>query len=329
MMADNTQNSEFSPVWIAWVADNLLLGASEREIESELMAEGASKTAVANLIRELRDAPWFQLTTKYSQRAHRSEMIVRLQRERGKLFRLETRTSLSAREFHSLYRANNCPVLLPDFAQGWPALNHWSMQWLKDNFGSELISYCDGRSRDPEYDRNAAELSCETKVGQLVDRILSESSTNDFYAVARNRNLQSSLSALWQDIVPLPGYLQRGLDNNSAALWIGPAGTITPLHHDTSDILFTQVVGRKRIRIIAPYHLSVSENAKGLYGPSLDELKGSKDVVIHDLELGPGDTVFIPVGWWHEVHALTPSMSVAINAFPDNDLAWYQPGARR
>ncbi len=329
MVVDNTESSTFSPLWIAWVADNVLLGATKREIENELMAEGASKTDVANLLRTVRDAPWFQLMAKYLERAQRSEMIVRLQRERGKLFQLVARESLSAKEFHGLYRANNCPVLLPDFAKDWPALGRWSMEWLKDNFGPEQISYCDGRSSDPEYDRNAAALSCETTIEKLVERILSETSTNDFYAVARNRNLQSSLSALWQDIEPPPGYLADDLDNNSAALWIGPAGTITPLHHDTSDIIFTQVVGRKRMRIIAPYHLSVSEIAKGLYGPSVDELEKTDGVVIHDLELGPGDTLFIPVGWWHEVHALTASISVAINAFPDNDLAWYQPGGRR
>ncbi|HEY0139226.1 MAG TPA: cupin-like domain-containing protein [Nannocystis sp.] len=33
------------------------------------------------------------------------------------------------------------------------------------------------------------------------------------------------------------------------AFWFGPAGTVTALHHDTSNILFFQVVGRKRYRL--------------------------------------------------------------------------------
>ena len=137
------------------------------------------------------------------------------------------------------------------------------------------------------------------------------------------------LKALQEDIRARPGFFERSI-GSGIALWLGPAGTITPLHHDQSDILFCQIVGRKRVRLIPPSELAVAEVARGLYGPSAQAFENDerlKGVVVHDLVLGPGATLFIPFGWWHEVTALDPSISVALNAFADSANPWYSPGA--
>lgn len=318
---------ELSSSWIDWIADNLLRGASRSEIRAELLKESVPEAMTNDAIESICSAPGFKVALQYAERALRSEMILRLQRERSKLFRIESHVKLGAVQFHGQYRATNCPVLLPDYASEWLALKKWSMEWLRDKFGQETIAYCDDRESDPDYDQNAAILSCETSIASLVDRIQATDSSNDFYAVARNRNLQSNLSALWTDVDPPEGYLQEVSDNNSAALWIGPTGTITPLHHDSSDILFTQVVGRKRIWLIAPNQLVVAEAANNLYGPSLEKVRKDPSVSIVELELGPGETLFIPLGWWHQIEALSPSISVSMNAMPDNDFSWYRPGS--
>ena len=41
----------------------------------------------------------------------------------------------------------------------------------------------------------------------------------------------------------------------------------------------------------------------------------------------PGEALFIPAGWWHQVDALDPSISVTILDFTfTNDYGWYRPG---
>ncbi len=51
------------------------------------------------------------------------------------------------------------------------------------------------------------------------------------------------------------------------------------------------------------------------------------DVLVQETVLEPGDALFIPVGTWHEVHAIEPSINVSCTGFArDNTYPWYVPG---
>ena len=66
----------------------------------------------------------------------------------------------------------------------------------------------------------------------------------------------------------LPDYLrcQRNWPN-SCSFWFGPAGTVTPLHHDTLMLFHTQIVGRKRWRFISPLETPRLYNYFDVYSP--------------------------------------------------------------
>ena len=104
---------------------------------------------------------------------------------------------------------------------------------------------------------------------------------------------------------------------------------MTPLHHDTSNILFAQLHGRKRFFLAAPTETALLEGAVGVYA-GLDPEKPAAsraDVRFLRVDLEPGEMLFIPVGWWHHVRALDVSVSVALNGFVrPNDFDWYRPG---
>jgi ribosomal protein L16 Arg81 hydroxylase len=36
---------------------------------------------------------------------------------------------------------------------------------------------------------------------------------------------------------------------------------------------------------------------------------------VYDVVLSPGELLFVPVGWWHQVRALEPSISIALTGF--------------
>ncbi|MEM9861351.1 MAG: cupin-like domain-containing protein [Myxococcota bacterium] len=311
--------------WQQWIAANLLEGASTEEIVHGLVEEGLEEARARSEVQELRRSPILAAARPFVADAKRRELILRLERERVREFDIEARTGLDADAFHRHYRAANRPVLLPDFARAWSALQRWTFSYLKETFGDAEVSAMDGREADPDYDRHQAKLSAPTTLGAFIERLEQTPKSNDFYIVARDGALRSpALQGLWDDVDIDDAFFETDVQKGSA-LWLGPGGTLTPLHHDQSDILFVQIRGEKRVRLIAPCEESIAEGARGLYGPA----PLPAEVRVHEQTLVPGDTLFIPVGWWHEVEALSPSISLAINAFHGNRNGWYVPGSVR
>ncbi|KAH0496730.1 hypothetical protein TgHK011_004077 [Trichoderma gracile] len=147
----------------------------------------------------------------------------------------------------------------------------------------------------------------------------------------------------WAD-VPLhptdPSKDQPRLEMPQLNAWFGPARTITPLHTDGYHNLLCQVVGTKYVRLYAPeetkwlrprgmeHGVDMSNTSELDIGvlEGWDEEEDAVDgggleweSVRRELEgvpywetvLGPGDTLVIPIGWWHYVRSLSISFSVS------------------
>ncbi|CAN7256495.1 cupin-like domain-containing protein [Pseudoduganella sp. LjRoot289] len=101
--------------------------------------------------------------------------------------------------------------------------------------------------------------------------------------------------------------------------WIGPAGTVTPLHCDYDDNIFAQIWGSKRIFLSPPHHdefLYPSEANAILFGspfdpeaPDFDKFPLARQATLIEVIVHPGDLLYVPAGWYHQVRALTFSLS--------------------
>jgi len=101
--------------------------------------------------------------------------------------------------------------------------------------------------------------------------------------------------------------------------WIGPAGTVTPLHCDYDDNIFAQIWGSKRIFLSPPHHdefLYPSEANAILFGspfdpeaPDFDKFPLARQASMVECIVHPGDMLYVPAGWYHQVRALTFSLS--------------------
>lgn len=102
--------------------------------------------------------------------------------------------------------------------------------------------------------------------------------------------------------------------------WLGPAGTVTPLHCDYDDNIFAQALGSKRIWLAPPHHdafLYPREANPVLVGspfdperPDYDRFPLARDAAIVDVVVQPGEMLYVPAGWYHQVRALSFSLSV-------------------
>ena len=82
-----------------------------------------------------------------------------------------------------------------------------------------------------------------------------------------------------------------------------------------------QVTGRKRIRMVSPANLPLVYNHRHCFSRvDLDnvdyaEFPDFRDAHVIDLELNPGELLFLPVGWWHHVVALDASITITFTNF--------------
>ncbi len=224
------------------------------------------------------------------------------------------RRELSQEVFLRDFVYTNRPVHLPAAALGWPAIDKWTDEYLKHTCGSAEVAVMQGRVRaSPAAQYSGSQLSTRMTFGTYVDMVAHGGPTNDYYLVAKNdffdstetRRLLSDIRPM--SVLPLP-------DSSDIKLWFGPMGTKTPLHHDSRSTLLVQIRGRKRFSLIPPpYSAKMRQTEFGYAGDNCDQQHlRDGSVCARTLELAPGDVLFVPVGWWHEVEALEVSISISL-----------------
>jgi hypothetical protein len=323
--------------WQRWVADNLLAGAAPSHVVDELSRRGVPRSLARTAVAELEAHPALAAARASLRSGRQVEMVRRLLSLQAKLAAhpsaIERRTTPSADELFDRYLATSTPAIFTDLVPRWPAFGRWCPELFRSRYGEVSVQITDSRESDPFYDARTEQHARTVRMDEFVTRVLSAGTSNDFYMVAKNRNAaQSGLAGLFDEVTLPSGWFREDQQRSSTALWFGPAGTITPLHHDASSILFCQIYGRKRWRMASPLETPLLQGARAMYsGIDPDRLPDSPalDVTFKDFVLEPGEALFIPAGWWHDVRALDVSISLGMNHFAkeNNYDGWYTPGA--
>lgn len=321
-----------APDWRVWLADNLAGGVAADDLIATLAEHGVDGDEARARIAAIEGSPAFAVARAALLRAERAELALRLVRTRARIDRVERLENLGAEALFAGPWASGTPVVLTDLVTQWPAFGRWTPGWFRERFGDVEIEASTGREADPRYDIRFAKHAERLRLAAFVDRVVAQSRSNDLYLIANNHNLaRPELAPLFDDIVQ-PDYLDPARVVGSSALWFGPAGTITPLHHDTSNILLCQVLGTKRVFLVDPTEAALLAHANGVYC-ELDVARVRAElpeVRVLEVELAAGEALFLPLGWWHEIHALEVSITVALNNFRrPNHHEWYKPGALR
>jgi LPS sulfotransferase NodH len=315
------------PAWKQWIGQGKLLGAGDEELVSVLVANGYGREPAAAAVAQAGDDDYLTGAAHAYRRLRAAGSVLsalgELARLDSGLAAIERRAAVSRDEFRDRYYAANRPVILTGLLAGWPAVTRWTPEHLKDVAGDERAEVMIRRGAGPDDERNGDVHRRELRFADYVDLVHSGRVTDDYYLVANNGFFERPWTRpLLADCPVFPAYLRPSDGGAQCFFWYGPAGTLTPLHRDTSNILIAQVAGRKRYRLIpAAQWRCVYNREGGVFSdvdaaqPDLDRHPEFRDATVLDFVLEPGEVLFMPVGWWHHVLALEVSISVSFTAF--------------
>lgn len=235
------------------------------------------------------------------------------------------------REFYQKYVRNNRPVVLTGIADDWQAIGKWTPEFFRAQYPEAKVVYTawetDGLANDPtEYYRKRKRRT--TTLAAFIEAMNSPQQNSRDYV--SQYPIFSALPQLKDDIGSLEPYMNipqlypaavQSKVKKAATFWLGPAGIVTPIHFDSAHNLLVQVHGRKKLVLISP------RESKLLYYPSLDlghvnyspvdvespdynRFPRFRKATLLELELKPGEVLFIPVRWWHHARALDDTISL-------------------
>ncbi|MDZ4795107.1 MAG: cupin-like domain-containing protein [Bacteroidota bacterium] len=127
-----------------------------------------------------------------------------------------------------------------------------------------------------------------------------------------------------------PEHLMKGFVKKYPMLFTGGAGSITHMHYDIdlSHILHTQFAGRKRVLMFPnkeqhklyrkPFEVLSMADFSHYYeqegSPDYEKFPALKLAEGFDFILEPGDTLFMPAGYWHHMEYLESGFAMSLRA---------------
>lgn len=318
--------------WRGWIAENLILGGHPETLIGIMVQSGIVEQSARGEVDTALRSPYLRGVSRLHNRLSKRDWVLGIQSRLNRLVPNEVprRERLSGEVFLQEHYSRNLPVIITGMLDDCEARTKWTYDYLIAQLGEKEVEVQFGRNADPDYEMNSQTLKRRMPFGDYVALVRDAGSTNDFYMTANNDgHNRQALRDLMRDLPPLSDYLQ---DGSSGFFWFGPAGTLTPFHHDLTNNFMIQIAGRKRVRLIAPCDTPKVYNQRHCFTPvdgrniDLQRFPMMADVPVIDCVLEPGEILFLPVGWWHFVEALDVTITVSTTHFRwDNDFYTHYP----
>ena len=231
--------------------------------------------------------------------------------------------------FRKEFYFTNLPVVIkaPGLAEAWPAYKKWDWQYFKQLIGDKKVPIYNNIKSDPFTPINKAD---DYKTfGEYIDMISQGPAGWRIFLF----NIFDHAPQLTSDFT-WPEHLMKGFVKKYPMLFTGGASSITHMHFDIdlSHILHTQFLGRKRV-LLFPYEerhklyrkpfevLSLADFSNYHHNngtPDYQQFPALKLAEGYDFILEPGDTLFMPSGYWHHMEYLDSGFAMSLRAMqPD------------
>ena len=221
--------------------------------------------------------------------------------------------------FQRDYALKGVPVVIRGAIEHWKARTHWNFEYLASKAGSVSIGVTKSNANalpSPDIEPN---IKFEKlRIDAYIASLMQENKN-----VSANTSIPlTNIPGLAEDI-EVPSYIDRAA-LHAAYIWIASSNALTRLHYDPYHNLYACISGRKKVILIAPkflpqvyphpWHSKYSHHSRvDIDNPDLTRFPRFAEVTRLETTLEPGDMLFIPIDWWHQVYGL--DNSIVVNLF--------------
>lgn len=221
----------------------------------------------------------------------------------------------SVDEFFRTYVRPRRPVVVTGLTEGWREPADWSPAALAAAYGETRVIAAPLRNGTLDEEPKRGVRFRYIRLRDFVDTLANPGSASD-YVMAPTWDFPPELQQDYRN----PPYC-AGARYLQAKVWVGKAGTVTPLHRDVPHNFHVHLRGRKRWLLVSPRQSSLVYARSPFSGlpnfawadperPDYTRHPRLRRATALASVLGPGETLFIPRGWWHHTRSLDDSVSM-------------------
>ena len=227
--------------------------------------------------------------------------------------------SISRKEFITDYLKPQRPLIIEDLCRDWPAYQRWSLDYIKEVAGDRVVPVFDDRPISSRYKVNQPHEYM--RMSRYVD-LLQQGPTS--YRIFLY-HLLKEVPELQKDF----SFPEIGLRilRQIPMLFFGGEGASVFMHYDIdlANILHFHFHGEKRCILFPPSqtrflykvpHSLIALEDIDFLAPDYLKFPALKKARGFVAELGHGDTLFMPEGYWHQMTYLTAGFSMSLRAAP-------------
>jgi ribosomal protein L16 Arg81 hydroxylase len=227
--------------------------------------------------------------------------------------------TLSKQEFIKNYLKPQKPVVIEQLTKDWPAYEKWNLEYINKVAGDKTVPLYD--DRPVKHDEGFNQAHATMKMSEYME-LLKKGPTNFRIFLY---NIMKEVPQLQTDFKypDLGMKLIKGLP----MMFFGGTDSKVFMHYDIdfTNILHFHFHGKKRCIILAP------EQSKFMYkvpnalitredidfsNPDLEKWPALKQAQGHVCELNHGEMLYMPEGYWHYMHYLSPGFSISLRSYP-------------
>ncbi|MBL7932114.1 MAG: cupin-like domain-containing protein [Bacteroidia bacterium] len=221
--------------------------------------------------------------------------------------------SISDEAFKSRYLVPQKPLVIRGLTQNTPAGKKWSLDYIKQVCGDVTVDLYDNTNKNEASAFTKPDL--KMNFGDYIANISKDQPGSLRMFLFNMFKKKPEL----RDDFPCPS-IMRGVLGRMGFMFFGAKGVNVRIHQDMdmSNVLLTQFYGRKKVILIAPeysdllYKLPLNTHSLvNLDQPDYKKYPGLAYIKAYECILEPGDSLFMPSGYWHYITYLDGGFSVS------------------